>query len=153
MANAAQLINNIHTSFVAVGDKFAVTPVYHVFRMYAPHQGNTSVRSIFESGLLNVSGAKGLQALSGSASLKNKRLILTVVNPHARDAQETEIHIRAANISAARASVLSSTDIRAHNSFDNPHAMEPVESSVKAGTPFVYQFAPASVTRLDLDLA
>ncbi len=35
MANAAQLINNIHTSFVAREDKFTVTPVFHVFEMYA----------------------------------------------------------------------------------------------------------------------
>ena len=41
MASAAQLINNIHTSFIAVGDRFTVTPVFHVFQMYAPHQGGT----------------------------------------------------------------------------------------------------------------
>jgi alpha-N-arabinofuranosidase len=153
MANAAQLVNNIHTSFIAAGDKFAVTPVYQVFRMYAPHQGNLSVRSIFETGVLNAAGAKGLAALSGSASMKNKRLVLTVVNPHVSNVRETEINVRGAKISAARASVLSSKDIRAHNSFDNPHALEPVEKTVSTGTPFVYQFDPASVTRLDLDLA
>src|SRR5205823_1442609 len=31
MANAAELINNIHSSVLAAGDWFTVTPVYHVF--------------------------------------------------------------------------------------------------------------------------
>lgn len=46
MANAAQLVNNIHTSFVAAGEKFTVTPVFHVFEMYTAHQGGTSVRTL-----------------------------------------------------------------------------------------------------------
>jgi alpha-N-arabinofuranosidase len=152
MANAAQLVNNIHTSFIASGDKFAVTPVYHVFRMYAPHQGNTSIRTLFEVPSLTAAGAKTLLALSGSASMKDKHVVLTVVNPDARTPQSTEIDVRGAHVSAARASVLSSTDIRAHNTFDTPHALEPIESSVDNGSPWVYKFSPASVTRLEFDL-
>ena len=35
MANVAQLINNLHSLFLATGDKFIVTPNFHVFEMYA----------------------------------------------------------------------------------------------------------------------
>ncbi len=52
MACAAQMINNIHTSFIAVGDRFTVTPVFQVFEMYAPHQGGTSVRTLLSAGKL-----------------------------------------------------------------------------------------------------
>ena len=153
MANAAQLVNNIHTSFLALGDKFAVTPVYHAFRMYAPHQGNTSVRAIFEAPTLRSDAGRLLSAVSGSCSVKDKHVVLTAVNPDVRTPRDTEIHVQNARISNVRASVLTSSDIHAHNTFENRRAIEPAEKSVDAGSPFVYQFAPASVTRLEFDLA
>jgi len=48
--------------------------------------------------------------------------------------------------------VLTSTDIHAHNTFDQPHALEPTEKPAQSASPFVYSFAPASVTRLEFDL-
>ncbi len=164
---AAQMINNIHTSFIAVGDKFTVTPVFHVFEMYAPHQGGMGVRlEISADALRNVPvdqtpvtggviagtpAKRPLASLSGSCSTKGKQATLTIVNPDLRNAQQTQIDIRGAKISAAKAVVLTSSDMRAHNTLDQPHALEPkTDNSVKIGTPFVYAFAPASVTRLDL---
>jgi alpha-L-arabinofuranosidase len=152
MANAAQLINNIHTSFVAVGDKFAVTPIYHVFKMYAPHQGGTSVRTMFEAPYLSQAPGRQLSALSGSCSITGKHVVLTVVNPDTKNPQDTEINVRNSRVSDVRASVLTSSDIHAHNTFEQPNAIEPKESTVPSASPLIYQFAPASVTRLEFDL-
>jgi len=45
-------------------------------------------------------------------------------------------------------------DIHAHNSFANPRALEPKDAEVNASGPtLVYQFLPASVTRLQMSLA
>jgi alpha-N-arabinofuranosidase len=91
--------------------------------------------------------------LEGSASLRGKQLVLTVVNPHASEARETEIVVRGARVESCQARVLSATDIHAHNSFTNPRALEPREQTVSvSGGSFVYQFLPASVTRLQLTL-
>src|SRR6185295_14458515 len=49
MANVAQLINTIHSLFLAYEDKFVATPNYHVFEMYAAHQGGQSVRTLFSA--------------------------------------------------------------------------------------------------------
>jgi alpha-N-arabinofuranosidase len=49
MANVAQLINTIHSLFLAHEDKFIVTPNFHVFEMYSAHQGGTSVRTVFSA--------------------------------------------------------------------------------------------------------
>jgi alpha-L-arabinofuranosidase len=70
-----------------------------------------------------------------------------------QNAQETEINIRGARISDARATVLTANDVHAHNTFDQPHALEPTEKPVQSASPFVYSFAPASLTRLEFDLA
>ena len=64
MGNAAQLINDIHTSFLAHEEKFTVTPVYHVFDMYAGHQGATSVRTELSSTRVG-SGKNSLPGLTG----------------------------------------------------------------------------------------
>ena len=149
IANSAQMVNNINSSFIAAADKFAVTPVYEVFRLYAPHQGNTAVRTLFLAP--SVGNAKGVQ-LNGSCSVRETQAVLTVVNPDARSASEVEISVRGGRISNVRASVLTASDIHAHNTFENPHAVAPSETTVKAGSPLVYQFAPASVTRLMFDL-
>lgn len=152
MANAAQLVNNIHTSFIAVGDKFTVTPVYHVFKMYAAHQGGTSVRTLFDAPSVSGTPVKGLSALSGSCSLKEKHVVLTVVNPDVRDAQQTEINIRDSHVANVRATVLTASDTHAHNTLDEPRALEPTEKAVSSSAPLVFQFAPASVTCLQFDL-
>jgi alpha-N-arabinofuranosidase len=56
---------------------------------------------------------------------------------------------------SGQARVLSSTDIHAHNSFQNPKGLEPRDETINigAGGELVYKFAPASVTRLQLTLA
>jgi alpha-N-arabinofuranosidase len=111
--------------------------------MYAPHQGGTSVRI-----------APSVPSVSGSCSLKRNRAILTVVNRDIQNVHDTEINIRNRRITGARATVLTSTDIHAHNTLDHPNALQPKQdNNIRLGSPLVYRFAPASVTRLDLDLA
>jgi alpha-L-arabinofuranosidase len=170
LASAAQLINNIHTSFIAAGEKFTVTPVFHVFEMYAPHQGATSVRTEIAAAPLRdipvdtkpperdvpVTGQRAtapLAGLSGSCSIRGNTAVLTVVNPDLKNAQETQIVVRGSRIRAARATVLTANDMRAHNTLDEPHALEPkIETALPGGEPLTYTFKTASVTRLDLQL-
>lgn len=173
MANVAQLVNTIHSLFLAYEDKFIVTPNYHVFEMYAAHYDGMSVRTVsvaprFELPKLPAPPAGGaapaaadakpqtLWSLNGSASLKDKTLVVTVVNPHATQPRVCEVVPRGARVKAGRARVLSSTDLKAHNSFANPEGLTPRDADVTVGTgtgPLVYTFAPASVTRLTLELA
>jgi alpha-L-arabinofuranosidase len=154
MANAAQLINNIHSSFMASGDKFVSTPVAHVFEMYAAHQGRTAVRAEISSPRLPQQEAKGLPSLAGSCSIQDKRAVLTVTNSDHANAVETVLSARGARISNVRATVLKAAELRAHNSFDNPNAVQPAAAGVSGGgEQMVYSFAPASVTRLEFDLS
>jgi alpha-N-arabinofuranosidase len=154
MANAAQLINNIHSSFMAAGDKFTLTPIFHVFEMYAPHQGGPSVRTEISVPRLKPEAAKGLPILAGSCSIQGNRGVLTITNSDAQNPQEAEIAIRSGRISDVRATVLKSADIRAHNSFESPNVVAPVSSAVSGGGPQrASTIAPAAVTRLDFNLA
>jgi alpha-N-arabinofuranosidase len=154
MANVAQLVNTIHSLFIAREDQFAVTPNFHVFAMYAAHQSGQSVRTVFSAPAIAFGGAQALWGLGGSASLHGKDLVVTVVNPHATDARDCAVTIRGATIRDGRATVLSSTDLRAHNSFAQPDALAPRDASVTVRSGAVqHAFPAASVTRLQLTLA
>ncbi|HEV8591404.1 MAG TPA: alpha-L-arabinofuranosidase C-terminal domain-containing protein [Pyrinomonadaceae bacterium] len=163
MANPAQLVNTIHSLFHTYEDKFVTTPNYHVFEMYMPHAGATSVRTEFVSPRVSYTRFDAVQkeipanfwGLNGSASINGKTVTLTAVNPDVKNARETEINISGARIASANTRVLSSTDIHAHNSFENPNGLVPRNENVTvgAGGKLVYKFAPASVTRLTLQIA
>ncbi len=154
MANVAQLINNLHSLFLAREDKFTVTPNFYVFEMYAAHQGGQSLRTIFNAPALGGEGSThSLAHLSGSASLHNRRLVLSVVNAHATEPIEVPIAIRGAQISSGSGQVLASSDIHAHNTFEEPQAVQLTEAPVVLkGKTLVHLFPPASVTTLQLQL-
>jgi alpha-N-arabinofuranosidase len=156
MANVAQLVNTIHSLFMAHEDRFIVTPNFHVFAMYAAHQGATAVRTVFSAPEISLPRQErtiALWGLGGSASLRDKTLTVTVVNPHATSARECTIAVRGASIKNAEATTLSSNDLRAHNSFDRPNALAPrTEPLALRPGALLHTFAAASVTRLQLEL-
>jgi alpha-N-arabinofuranosidase len=156
MANCAQLINCLNSLYLAHEDKFCVTPVGHVFAMYTAHQGGQGLRTAFSAPNVNYDrdGKPGsFWGLNGSASLHDKNLVLTVVNPHVSEARETEIGIRGGVIKAGMATTLTNSDIHAHNSFEQRDAVTPQTKNVEIGNrPFTYLFPPASVTKLEFAL-
>ena len=173
MANIAQLVNCLHSLFLAHEDKFLATPTFDVFEMYGAHVGGESVRAVFSAPRIQyqrVSAPGSIWGLAGSASIKDKTLTVTLVNPHVSEPRVVEIAVRGAAAASAEAVVLAApstgsgqapdvaggnADIRAHNTFERPRTVQPKPQKVdapKAGM-LVHQLSPASVTRLTLKLA
>jgi alpha-L-arabinofuranosidase len=156
MAACAQLINCLNSLYLAHEDKFCVTPVGHVFAMYAAHQGGEAVRAIFSSPSVHYDRdgkPASFWGLNGSASLHDKQMVLTVVNPHATEARESQVRVRGARIQSAVATVLTSSDLHAHNDFDHRDALVPHTQEARASDgQLTFTFAPASVTKLVLTL-
>jgi alpha-L-arabinofuranosidase len=157
MANVAQLVNCLQSLFLADEDRFVATPVFHVFEMYGAHVGGRAVRAEFSAPRIAYERVKdkgSLWGLAGSASVKDKTLTLTVVNPHVTEARETEVAIRGASIASVRATTISAPDIHAHNTFERPNDVQPKEEKTGAaqGGVLVHRFPAASVTRLSVTL-
>jgi alpha-N-arabinofuranosidase len=156
MGNVAQLINCLHSLFIAHEDRFIVTPTFHVFEMYSAHQGGTAVRTVFSAPTVNytrMGKPASFWGVAGSASLHDKELIVTAVNPHASEPKEADIVVRGATVQSARSRVLTANDIHAHNSFENPRALEPRDDVVNLRNgSVVFRLPPASVVRLQLKL-
>ncbi len=156
MANVAQLVNCLHSLFLARGDQFLLTPTYHVFAMYAAHQGAQALRTVVTAPDLHWTQApnepRTLRGLNGSASRSDRGVTLTVTNAHASEPRDAEIAVRGGTPRAVHATTLGGRDIHDHNTFDAPRTVVPAEADVRPGAPFVYRFPPASVTRLDITL-
>ncbi|HET7872123.1 MAG TPA: alpha-L-arabinofuranosidase C-terminal domain-containing protein, partial [Terriglobales bacterium] len=154
MANVAQLINNLHSLFLATEDKFVTTPNYHVFEMYAAHHHGTSVRAEFQAPTVSASGDARLPGLSGSASMHDRKLVLTVVNPSTDKGAETTVSTKGTRIASATGRVLTASDIHAHNTFEQPNAVasQPVQVRVQEGA-VTHTFPAASVTCLEIELS
>jgi len=124
MANVAQTINCLHSLFAAVGDKYVRTPAYYAFEMYRPHMGGRLVPARIDVPALTVpllEGSARLAGLSGSASVRNKDLTLTLTNPSLQEGFATRIRLAgAARLRDARARVLTHSDMHATNTFERP---------------------------------
>jgi alpha-N-arabinofuranosidase len=156
MANCAQLINCLNSLYLAHEDRFVVTPVGHVFAMYMAHQGGQALRTIFSAPTIAYD-RDGKQAsfwgMKGSASLRDKDLTLTVVNPDVKEARDTQIVMRGAKIKAATATVLTNSDIHAHNTFADKDVVTPRTQDVDLTNDALhFRFPAASVTKLAVQL-
>jgi len=74
-------------------------------------------------------------------------LTVTITNPSLDQTREGDIGIRGGSVASAKSIVLAAADAHAHNSFENPRAVEPrTEQGV------AHRFPPASVTKLEIQL-
>jgi len=156
MANCAQLINCLNSLYLAHEDRFVVTPVGHVFAMYAAHQGGQALRTMFSAPTIGYDRdgkPASFWGLKGSASLRDKDLTLTVVNPHVSEARDAQVSVRGAKLKTASATVLTHADIHAHNTFTERDTVSPKTQSAEIkGDVLNFHFPPASVTKLSVQL-
>ena len=147
VAAVAQSINCIHSLMLAQGDKFCVTPTFHVFQMYLPHRGAQAdprrlhrarpspTRSAIRPArsAATATSASFLRSGRSPASAAPPRFRTTARRSHSpsstrtsTDAMTTEIAVRGASIASAKGTVLAEKDVHAHNDFAHPNAVEPV---------------------------
>lgn len=156
MANIAQLVNCLQSLFFAHEDKFAVTPTYHAFALYADHQGGESLRTETSAPSIRYprNEASGtFKRMSSSASRKGAVLTISVNNLHMNEATAAEIVISGGNIRSVEARGLYAGAASAHNSFAMPEAVKPRDVTVQhSGSRITHTFPPASVTTLRVNL-
>lgn len=142
MANIAQLINVLQSLLLANETQCIKTPTYHVFDLYAEHKGGRAVRLINASDVISNGEAAEdlarqcfmdnrraeLRAVSGSASVKQDQLCLTLVNSSPTDDLDIEVDLRGGTLQEASMISLVGQDIHDHNTFDQPNAVTPGES-------------------------
>jgi alpha-N-arabinofuranosidase len=91
--------------------------------MYRPHMGARSTPLRVRAEELAVPSGQGsvrMPGLSGSASLRDNQLTLTLTNPSLDAGVIAQIRLASGSIVEGRGQVLTHSDMRAHNTFERP---------------------------------
>jgi alpha-N-arabinofuranosidase len=150
MTNVAQTINCLHSLFLSQGDKYVRTPVYHVFDMYRPHMGARLAPLKIQAPQIS----ERIPAISGSASLRDRQLAVTLANPSLEASAKVRIKLAEGNLIEGRGRVLTHADMRARNTFDRPDEVKPAPLPVQVRGGRVEVALPKqSIASLDLRLS
>jgi alpha-N-arabinofuranosidase len=130
----------------------------YVFEMYRSHMGARQAPMRIRGDELTVliqEGAARMAALVGSASIREKRLTVTMTNP-SLDSPVTA-HIRlagGAQASEGRGVALTHSDMRARNTFQNSDEVRPASLPLKIGNERVVVVIPKhAVAAVEIQLA
>lgn len=129
MSNIAQMINVLQSMILTDGPKMVVTPTYHVYEMFAPHQAGISVPIRIKTTKISTDN-KSLDTVAGSCSLKGKQLTLSIVNIDPKKYADVDVEIRGIGESNLTRWRVLTGDIHGHNTFDEPETILPSEKSV-----------------------
>jgi alpha-N-arabinofuranosidase len=125
MANIAQTVNVLQAMLLTDEEKMVRTPTYHVFEMFKVHQGGTFLPVDVESEDYVWEGEK-LPSVSASATRdRDGNVHLSLVNTHPGQEQSVTCEIVGSTGKALSGQVLTAPAIQAHNTFEQPHAVEP----------------------------
>jgi alpha-N-arabinofuranosidase len=125
MANLAQTVNVLQAVILTEGDKILLTPTYHVMKMYNVHQ-DAQLIPVEISSPLYIFNGKTLPAISVSASKDKKGLThISLVNIDASKENTVEIDMNELGIQTITGTILSSSKLQNHNTFDNPNTIIP----------------------------
>ena len=157
MANVAQTVNCIHSLFLALEDKYTRTPPYYVFEMYRPHMGGRSIPMKVRVNDLNVpvqDGTAKMPGVTGSASLREKRVTLTLTNPSVDMPLAARIRFAGtARATEGRGTVLTHSDMRARNTFEHTNEVSLASLPVKvSGDSLMVELPKQSVAAIEIQL-
>ena len=142
------LINYIHSPFLSNGKQLIETPTYHVFDMMKHHQNAECIRTVCAC-----EKSHGVDRISASASLKDGKTLVTLVNTEY--SAEAEISVELHNCEFpenVEVELLSSGDPHDCNSFEEPEKVRTVTTTVSAsGKTLVVKLPAASVVSLRFD--
>ena len=120
MAAVAQLVNNLHSLFLAGGDRLITTPTYHVFDMMKYHMGGEALRVSGDTGEI-LREKYSVPNLSVSASVREGVLSVTLANLSVTEAAGVSLELSGL-IPEREAEIfmLTAGDPHACNTYDEP---------------------------------
>jgi alpha-N-arabinofuranosidase len=154
----AQLVNCIHSLFLAKGNACVATTSYYVFDMYKIHQNATSLKT--EVNCKNITyilegKTYEIPSISCSASFRDGILAVTLANLTVDEDQEIMFNLNGGQYtSKGTMVVLSSYNHKNGNSFEEPYKVTPVEQNISpVGFELTVTIPKASVVLLTLDVS
>ncbi|UCD52983.1 MAG: alpha-N-arabinofuranosidase [Phycisphaerales bacterium] len=126
MANIAQTVNVLQAMILTDGPRIVLTPTYYVYRLYTVHHDGTLLPTDLNCGSYEFGGDK-VPALNVSASRDAQgRIHVSLCNIDPDAAVRVEATLQGADGRRITGQILTADTITAHNTFENPSAVEPV---------------------------
>lgn len=133
MSVIAQMVNVLQAMILTDKEKMLLTPTYHVFHLYRPFQGATTLPVRIGEVPAYRHGDDSIPGLSASAARDTEgRLQLALVNPSPNEAREVVVSVQGGSARRAQGRVLTADAMDAHNSFERPTAVQPRSYSASA---------------------
>jgi alpha-N-arabinofuranosidase len=125
MANLAQMVNVLQSLILTDRGNMLLTPTYHVFDLYQPHQGSTSLPVAIATPNYSLEDVH-LPALSASASRSaNGAMTLSLVNLDPRRDARVEIATQGMQVGAASGRAISAATLDARPEFGKTDPLAP----------------------------
>ncbi|RIV81083.1 alpha-N-arabinofuranosidase [Aurantiacibacter xanthus] len=137
MAAIAQMVNVLQAMLLTDGERMVKTPTYHVFDLYVPWQGATSLPVELDTPEYR-NGDIAIPAISVSAVRDTAGAVhVALVNVDPNQAHPVSIRLDGVNARSASGRVVTASAMDAHNTFDRPDVVAPQDFSgarVSGGT-------------------
>jgi alpha-N-arabinofuranosidase len=151
MTNIAQMVNVLQAMILTEGPKMALTPTYHVFHLYIPFQGATSLPAEVRTPNYSL-GKSTVPAVSVSAARDvNGKLQYALVNTDPNREAVVTTEVTGAAVKQARGRVLTAKSMDARNTVEKPEQIYPVKiAASREGGKLVLKLPPMSVSVVEL---
>ncbi|MBE1160666.1 alpha-N-arabinofuranosidase [Dyella acidiphila] len=152
MANIAQMVNVLQAMILTDQSRMVLTPTYYVFDLYQVFQGATYLPIDVQAPAYRYADASvpGIHATAGRDRAGVVHVALVNLDPH----QATTVRIRLDGVQGTKVQgrMLTAPQITSINSFEHPHAVEPVafEHAVLKDGVITAALPAKSVTVLDI---
>ncbi|WP_293747109.1 alpha-L-arabinofuranosidase C-terminal domain-containing protein [uncultured Paraglaciecola sp.] len=152
MTNIAQMVNVLQAMILTDKEKMLLTPTYHIFKMYVPFQDAVSIPVSILGGEQYQFGDEKLSKISASAGIgKDGKLYLALANVDANNAESLTIKAEQ-SLHTAVGQILTGNKLDTHNTFENPHVIQPASISVNAKNgDLSFMLAPKSIVVFSIE--
>ena len=121
MTSIAQMVNVLQSMILTDGSRMLLTPTYHLFDMYRPFKGATPLKAVLTTPKWG-HGEDELPAVEASVARgADGRTVVSLVNLD----PDRAAHVRTNLKGEFQGRILTAKAMDAHNTFDQPHAIEP----------------------------
>ena len=154
MANIAQTVNVLQAMILTQGSMMIVTPSYYVFEMYKVHQNAERLEIQFETGMYEYNGEQLPQVSVSASKDGNGNVNVSLCNISPSAGANVEVHLRGkeSRKGTIYGTILTSSDMHAHNTFGQPEAVKPAPfyGVTLTGQGFTAALPPMSVVVLTI---
>ncbi len=127
MANLAQVVNVLQSVILTEGEEMVLTPTYHVFDLYRPHQDSTLLYSYIENEKVE---NYSYDTISQSVSVDNEgKIHITISNCSLSEEYEIDCNIVDTMVKSTSARILTS-EVHDYNDFGCEPKVKPADYSV-----------------------